>query len=138
MRLRRKKVAFNQKLVIDSIGAGIVVGLAPTLLNRFLFEENPISGMTATAAGVAANWFLAQMLGRPDMANVGIGIGLVQFIEPLVNELTGLGEPLQSLPEPAMAGASQVANTDLSDYGRLDAYIGSPSQMSYANYNDSY
>lgn len=145
MRRSRKKLAFNQKLVIDTIGAGIMVGLAPTLLNRFLFSSNPISGMTATAAGVAANWFLAQMLGRPDMANAGIGFGLVKFVEPVANDLLGLGKPIESLPvvaptKPAIAGAPQqeVQMYALDEYGRLNEYISQPRQMNYQAYTDSY
>lgn len=142
MRRSRKKLAFNQKLVIDTIGAGIMVGLAPTLLNRFLFSSNPISGMTATAAGVAANWFLAQMLGRPDMANAGIGFGLVKFVEPVANDLLGLGKPIESLAvppsKPVGAIAQDVQMYALDDYGRLNEYISQPRQMNYQMYTDSY
>jgi len=142
MRLRRKKVAFNQKLVIDSIGAGVVVSLAPDLLNRYFFSSQPISGMTGTAAGVGVNYLLAQFMGRPEMANVGIGIGLVQFLKPFIDQLLGTGYPMAMLPasvKPIAGIQPAVKHPDeLADYGRLEAYIGSPSQMAYSNYSDSY
>lgn len=142
MRLRRSKVRFNQKLVIDSIGAGIVVNLAPDLLNRFLFSANPISGMTGTAAGVAVNYLLAQFMNRPDMANVGIGVGLVQFVKPIIDQMLGTGSPVTMLPAAsvspgAMAPVQAVtADYGLAGYGRLNEYVGSPRVMT--DYSDSY
>lgn len=144
MRIRRKKIAFNQKLVLDSIVAGIVVSLAPDLLNRYLFQSNPISGMTGTAAGVGVNYLLAQYMGRPDMANAGIGFGLVQFVKPIVDQVIGIGSPVQMLPAGATAQAMPMVDVQsaiyngMADYGRLNEYISEPRKMHYSNYQDSY
>ena len=134
MKRTRKKVQFNQNLVLDSIGALLIVLKIPELANRFLFASNPVTGLTATAVGVGANYLLAQMVGRPDMANVGIGAGAVAIVSPMIDELIGMGKPLTSLPMNNVPGVSPGAMlpnvTDVShsieDFITLNDYINNP------------
>src|SRR5690554_7376578 len=122
---RMKKVAFNQKLVVDVVLASLLVQKAPELLNKFVFSSNPLTGMTATAAGIGAGYLAGSLMGKSDLANASIALGAVEFISPLIDEITG-GVGLIAPPVRPAVNTS-VVPTRVADFLTLNDYVSDPS-----------
>lgn len=130
VRRRRSKVAINQSLIVDSLIASLIVQMAPNLINRFLFKENPLTGMTSTLAGVGAAYVYGMYMNNSNVSNIGIALGAVEFVKPMVNQL------LEQITEDSN-GVSDYAQ--LKDYATLRDYTNDPSKrLTLVNYADSY
>lgn len=139
-RRRSLKTKVNTKLITDVGLAGIGVRILPMVISKFVPLD---SSMVYTVAGAGATYVIGSMLKKPDMANAGIGLGLVEIVAPMLEEMIGgfvgnekvevvTGKPAisPSLPVPI----SQA----LSGYGRLNDYVAMPKKSSYWDYRASY
>ena len=135
---RMKKVAFNQKLVVDVVLASLLVQKAPELLNRFLFSSNPLTGMTATAAGVGAGYLAGSIFGKSDLANASIALGAVEFIAPLIDDISS--GVIGTMPAIAPTKPVNLVQTkNVADYLTLNDYVSDPTiKQSYDVYRESY
>lgn len=120
---RFEKVAINQALIIDAGIASLIVQLAPSLVNQYFFSSSPLTGSASTLAGVGAAYLYGMLMKNPNVANIGIALGVVDFVKPMISGLLpGVGDYAQ-----------------LSDYGTLNEYTSDPSQrLSLVQYADSY
>ena len=142
MRKRKfSKVSFNKNLIIDVIGASLIVQKAPLLIDMIM----PLDPTIKAAAGVGVGYFAGSMLKRPDLANASIALGVVDFVSPFVDSLLGGGSPVTTVPSSSVlqpvktGGALPVESERLSDYFHLNDYITNPSnRLSYNSYVDNY
>jgi len=86
---RFSKVGINTQLIIDAAIAQGLVKVGPSLLNRFLFPTDPLAGEIQTAAGVGLAYLYGMLMKNNNVANIGIGIGAVEFLTPTLMQLTG-------------------------------------------------
>jgi hypothetical protein len=122
---RLQTVAINQGLIIDTAIAALIVQLAPSIANQYFFSSNPVTGQASTLVGVGAAYLYGMLMKNPNVANIGIALGAVDFVKPFIQEL---------LP------ASGVGDYGLlKDYGNLQEYTNDPSKrLSLVQYQDSY
>ena len=145
MRKRKfSKVSFNKNLIIDVIGASLIVQKAPLLIDMIM----PLDPTIKAVAGVGVGYLAGSMLKRPDLANASIALGVVDFVSPFVDSLIGGGSPVATVPsssvlQPVKTGGavpvSVTAGDGLGDYFNLNDYITNPSnRLSYNSYVDNY
>ncbi|MBK9285055.1 MAG: hypothetical protein IPM51_12180 [Sphingobacteriaceae bacterium] len=138
---KMSKVRFNTKLIVDVIGATLIVQQAPKLLSSVL----PVSPELETAVGVGAGYLAGSFFKRPDLANAAIGIGVVSFVAPMVENLLGGGSGSVPPALPPAGGTKavldvmQVKRPALDDYLSLNDYTNNPAnQLTFSSYRDSY
>lgn len=147
MRKRRlNKVSFNKNLIIDVIGASLIVQKAPLLIDMIL----PLDPTIRAVAGVGAGYLAGSMLKRPDLANASIALGVVDFITPFVDDMLGGGSvaPVPSSSvltpvKPSVTGGALPgdveAQTGLASYFHLNDYVVNPAgRLTYDSYKNSY
>jgi len=144
MRKRKfSKVSFNKNLIIDVIGASLIVQKAPLLIDMIM----PLDPTIKAVAGVGVGYLAGSMLKRPDLANASIALGVVDFVSPFVDSLLGGGSPVVTAPsssvlQPVKTGGampSVVPGDTLGDYFNLNDYITNPSnRLSYNSYAENY
>lgn len=124
-RRRFQKVAINQSLILDAGIASLIVQLAPTLVNQYLFSSSPLTGQASTLAGVGAAYLYGMLMKNSNVANIGIALGAVDFVKPFIQDLL------------SPSGVSDYAQ--LNDYATLNEYTSDPTQrLSMFQYADSY
>jgi len=135
-RKRFSKVSFNKNLIMDVIVASLIVQIAPGLLNKVF----PIGESLVNLAGAGAGYLVGSMIKRPDLANASIGLGVVGFITPMVEDLVGGGSVM--LPPPAGGTTTSLnidpVRADLADVFRLNDYISAPLMQVNQAYKNSY
>ena len=142
-RPRMSKVGFNTQLIIDVIGAKIIVEQLPRLLAGII----PLDPMLQTVAGVGGGYVAGSMLKRPNLANASIAIGALEFITPMIDNLLGTGIPPQggtvaALPpikpgkRPNIEPVYKMPVVD--DFLRLNDYVSGWSDQSNQVYSNSY
>lgn len=99
-----RKVAFNTKLIMDVIGASLIVQKAPALLNAIV----PIDPSLRAVAGVGIGYFAGKMFNRSDLANASIALGAVDFVSPFIDDLLGTFEMQQLTPGTSPSGGANV------------------------------
>jgi len=134
-----KKVAFNQGLIVDVALASLIVQKGPELLNRFVFSGSPLTGMTATLAGVGVGYLAGSFMGKNNLANAAIALGAVEVVSPLIDDLVGgVSMPKELVggvaPKPAYLPAAQ----SIADYYSLNDYVMVPSPRQYDDYRSAY
>ena len=141
MKKRFSKVGFNKSLIIDVIGASLIVQKAPMLVDMVVQLDPSIRALAGVGLGYAAG----SLLKRPGLANASIGLGVVDFISPMVDDLLGGGGsqpikpniPSSSVQVPVKTGAP--TSQALESYFNLNDYIDNPSnRLNYADYSMSY
>jgi hypothetical protein len=116
---RFAKVGINQSLIIDAGIASLIVQLAPGLVNQLLFSSSPLTGQASTLAGVGAAYLYGMLMNNPNVSNIGIALGAVDFVKPFIQQL--------------------LPSDGVGDYAALSEYTGDPSQrLSLVQYADSY
>jgi len=123
-RRRFSKVGLNQALIMDAGIAALIVRLFPSLVNQYLFSSSPLTGQASTLAGVGAAYLYGMLMKNPNVANIGIALGAVEFVQPFIAGLlpSGLGD----------YGL-------LNDYGTLQEYTSDPSKrLTHVQYAESY
>lgn len=142
MRKRKfSKVSFNKNLIIDVIGASLIVQKAPLLIDMIM----PLDPTIKAVAGVGVGYLAGSMLKRPDLANASIALGVVDFVSPFVDSLLGGGTPIVTAPSSSVlqpvktGGALPAPGEALGDYFNLNDYITNPSnRLGYNSYVDNY
>lgn len=154
-RKRTSKFGFNTHLMLDIIGASLIVQKAPALIDSIIQLPEQIKAF----AGAGAGYLLGTFLKRSDLANASIALGVVDFVSPMVDQVigsTGLMPPSSSVMIPVTTGngnagvitaggAGVMISPDgtkpgLSDYMSLNDYIKNPSTSAqdYSAYSNSY
>jgi len=141
-RKRSLKTKLNTKLITDVGLAGIGVRLLPMVISKFVPLDSPT---IYTVAGAGGTYVVGSLLKKPDMANAGIGLGIVEIIAPMLEEMIGgfVGSgatPTANLPvSPVPPTKSLVTGAvDLAGYGRLNDYVSAPERSSYWDYRSAY
>ena len=144
MRRRRKITArINTKLLMDVIFASLIVQKAPALIAGFI----PMDPMVTKIAGIGAGWITGQVANRPDISNLSLGLGLLDFVNPMIDQVIGAGTlPWENLPSvnPVTSGTTKIMGVPkkyqtVSDFINLNDYTRDPSsRQSYAVYQGSY
>lgn len=138
-RKRFNKVKFNQNLIMDVIGASLIVQIAPGLITKLF----PVGEGLFNLVGAGAGYLVGSMIKRPNLANASIGLGVVGLVTPYVNDLIGGGvSPLVSVPGssnmvPVIPGGDPV-RADLADVFRLNDYVSAPLMQVNQAYKNSY
>lgn len=137
MRKRFKKVGFNTKLIVDVVGASLIVQQAPKLIDMIV----PLDPTIRAIAGVGAGYLAGSMLNRPDLANASIALGAVEFIAPMVENIFGGSTPM--LPPAGGTKAVPMTNAQklvkVEDFLSLNEYVNTPNfNQQYIDYAGSY
>ena len=116
---RFSKVGLNQGLIMDAGIAALIVRLAPSLVNQYLFSSSPLTGSMSTLAGVGAAYLYGMLMKNPNVANIGIALGAVEFVQPFI--------------------AGLLPSGGVGDYTALSEYTSNPSErLSLVQYADAY
>ena len=149
MRKRRlSKVGINTKLIIDVAAASLIVQKAPGLIDMVVALPESIKAV----AGVGAAYLVGSFMKRPDLANAGIALGVIDFVSPMIDSVIGGTQTSQLIPSstgsgtvailPGSAGSAGSAIVDpsrIGDYIRLQNYVYNPAnRMNYDAYAGSY
>jgi hypothetical protein len=79
----------------------------------------------STVAGVGAAYLYGMLTNNPNVSNIGIALGAVDFVKPYISGLVGGG------------GVSDYFS--MKDYGNLSEYTNDPSKrLTRAQYAESY
>lgn len=150
-RRRTGTVGFDQKIVQDVGIAALAVRILPMVINNFF----PINQTLYTVAGVGGGYLTGTLLKNKTLANASIGIGLVEFIAPAIENLIssfggslynsgGMNPPLipmvsRSLPPVKQRQQPEWKMRQLDDYINLNDYTDNPSQrLDVREYKDYY
>lgn len=148
-RRRFKRAGFNTKLIMDVGLAGIATRVLPTLVNKFF----PLDPTLYAVVGAGGTYVVGSMLKKPDLANAGIALGLVEFVAPMIENLVGgitsspmVGAGTRPSLNPAIVGAPVVMTKALDDAIRLNdairlsdgSYIPLPIARSSREYANGY
>lgn len=143
-RRRFKRAGFNTKLIMDVGLAGIATRILPTIVNKFV----PLDPTLYAVVGAGGTYVVGSMLKKPDLANAGIALGLVELVAPMVENLIGgiTGTPMLptggTQPTPAIYGKPTVISKTpvaLDDYLSLNDYTSMPGvRQSVDQYRSSY
>jgi hypothetical protein len=135
-RKRFSKVSFNKNLIMDVIGASLIVQIAPGLIDKVFSLDPSIKALV----GVGAGYLVGSMIKRPDLANASIGLGVVDFITPMVSGLLGGGTPIVPGTTAGTSPALPMRTDEvaLEDVFRLNDYVSSPIMQVNATYRNSY
>jgi hypothetical protein len=134
-RFRSKKVSLNTKLILDVVGASLIVDLVPQLLTKVVTVDEKIG----TLAGIGSGYLAGMFLKRPDLANASIGVGAVSFLLPVLSNLIGTST---SLPSGSTGGTKALPpmpiGAGVQDYISLNDYVAGWKSQSKEVYKDSY
>ena len=143
-RRRFKRAGFNTKLIMDVGLAGIATRILPTIVNKFV----PLDPTLYAVVGAGGTYVVGSMLKKPDLANAGIALGLVELVAPMVENLIGgfvgtspmVGAGMTPAKlNPAIVGAPVVKAPSLDDYLSLNDYTSVPGvRQSVDQYRSSY
>jgi len=137
-RKRFNKVSFNKNLILDVIGASLIVQIAPGLIDKVVTLDPSIKAL----AGVGAGYLVGSMIKRPDLANASIGLGVVGFVSPMVSGLFGDGVSMlpagSSNMVPVIPGDDTAGAVRVEDFLSLNDYVSQPMAQVNSTYRSSY
>jgi hypothetical protein len=79
--------------MFDVILASLIVQKAPMIISSFV----PLDPMLAKVAGIGAGYLTGMAMKKPDLANASIALGVIDFLNPFLDQL--LGGVTTMLPE---------------------------------------
>lgn len=133
-------VKLNTKLMVDIVGASLIVQQVPALLQKWFGLDSTVSKIGAVGVG----YVVGSMFDRPDLSNASIALFATDMILPVIggilpNDLQVPAMlPAGKIPMP-MPPAKQVPAVSLDDYFRLNDYISTPGTSApFQMYRDSY
>jgi hypothetical protein len=115
---RFTKIVINTNLMMDAGVAALIVRLAPSLVNQYLFSGAPLTGYASTLAGVGAAYLYGMLMKSPNVANIGIALGAVEIVQPII--------------------AGLLPSGGVSDYAMLADYTNDANPLSLVQYSESY
>lgn len=127
----------NQKLLMDVVIASVIVDVAPDLINKYLFKDKPLTGVTLKAVAGASAFMVGNMLKKPIVANVGLGVAIGDFVSDLVKETLGTNEVV-TIPASYQSGKPAEIGGGVSEYLRLNEYIPNSDIAVNRNYENFY
>lgn len=126
-RRRFKRAGFNTKLIMDVGLAGIATRVLPLIVNKFV----PIDPTLYAVVGAGGTYVVGSMLKKPDLANAGIALGLVELAAPLVENLIG------GFITPGMKPSVQISPTGIKTYANASTPVPIHAGIAdYLNLND--
>ena len=143
-RRRFKRAGLNTKLIMDVGLAGLATRVLPIVVNKFV----PVDPTISALVGAGGTYVVGSMLKKPDMANAGVALGVVEFVAPIVEDLIGgmvaPSAPMQpitkgvSLPVPIVKTAAN--KVELADFISLNdgSYMPYPVPQSSREYAHGY
>ena len=139
---RRKfsRAGFNTKLIMDVGLAGIATRILPLVVNKFM----PLDPTLYAVVGAGGTYVVGSMLKKPDLANAGIALGLVELVAPMVEGLIGgmVGtSPMVAVKPSAVYLGPPLKKTQvaLDDYLTLNDYTDMPGvRQGVDQYRSSY
>lgn len=128
-------------MITDVSLAGVGVRILPMVISKFVPLDSPI---IYTVAGAGATYVVGSILKKPDMANSGIALGLVEIVAPMLEDMIGgfvtpskvVGAPVGAPVPPMGIKTSDVVS--LNGYDRLNDYVALPEKSNYWDYKGSY
>lgn len=138
-RSKRRVIGIDNKLILNVIGASLIVQKAPDLIKMFI----PLDPTVTNIAGVGAGYLVGVMLRNPQLANASLALGITGFIQPIVDNLIRGGTPpLSPASVPGIQpvkGIPYKQKNALTDFVTLNDYIDDPSiRQSYMDYDNVY
>jgi hypothetical protein len=136
---RFQKAGFNTKLIMDVGLAGIATRILPMVVNKFL----PLDPTLYAVVGAGGTYVVGSIMKKPDLANAGIALGLVEFVAPMIEDLIGgIGgvSPVPGIVKSPLGIAKIIERSPaLSDYLNLNDYIATPGmRQGVEQYRSSY
>jgi len=138
-RRRMSTVKFNQRLMIDVIMASVIVQKAPAIIEKIM----PINPTLSSVAGMGAGWVAGMLAKRPDLSNASIALGVVDFLNPIIDGFIGGTPMLPGQTKGLPVGMKKIPPVKkqrvFEDYITLNDYIDDPSTaMDNSVYLNSY
>lgn len=139
-RKKFKASKLDTKLMVDVIGASLIVQQVPALLQSWFSLDSQISKIGAVGVG----YVVGSMINRPTISNASIALFASDMLIPLIGNILPSSPSKQlpmtppapkSLPVPIMP-PQEIVSVD--DYFRLNDYIPEPAQSIYSDYRNIY
>jgi len=142
MRIRRKLTTkLNTKLMVDIIGASLIVQQVPALLQQWFKLDETISKVGAVGVG----YVVGSMINRPDLANASIALFATDMIMPAIGGILPSTPQTNLLPSGAPVAVRVPVNrtptpsVTIDDYFSLNDYVANPGQSApFSMYRESY
>ncbi len=83
----RRKNELDKRVLIDTAITSIIVQQVPSLFNKFFLSSNPLTGYALQGVGAAAAWLGGQLLKRPDISSMGIGLVGADILNNLITPM---------------------------------------------------
>jgi len=142
-RRKIRAVRIDNKLILNVIGASLIVQKAPALINRFF----PLDPNITNIAGVGAGYLVGVLMRNPQLANASLALGITGFLEPIVDSFID-GTTIPQLSPPSPMGMNKIMGRPVlrrdktaavEDFITLNEYIDDPStRQSYSDYSSVY
>lgn len=113
------KTKLNKSLMIDALIAAVITDLAPGMINKYLFANKPLTGVTLNVASAGAAYVLGGLIKKPNVANIGIALAGANMVSSTINGFIGGTTALVTKNE-------QVRQDALAEYVRLNDYVDYP------------
>lgn len=129
----------NTKLMIDIVGASLIVQQVPALLQQWFNLDQTVSKIGAVGVGYVAG----SMLKHPDLSNAAIALFAVDMLMPMIGGILPVAPVQQISQVPAGLPIGKVTKkvdtkAALTDYISLNDYIPAPFKQTNFDYRNSY
>lgn len=125
-----RKIKFKKDIMLDTVIASLIVQQSPALVNKFLFKNNPLTGIELQLSSAAVVYAVGMLLKKDSVVNIGIGLVGADVVNSFLGTSGLLGD----------MGLEDVVSID--SYGNvvdsLDSYVDSPETMEFSNYKNNY
>lgn len=138
-----KPSKLDTKLMVDVVGASLIVQQVPALLENWFKLDTTISKIGAVGVG----YVVGSMFNRPNIANASIALFVTDLVMPMIGGILpgGSSSPVSMIPGASMPPAklpivkTLTPKVALDDYFTLNDYVSSPGTSApFAAYKDSY
>lgn len=123
------KTKLNKGLIVDTLIASIISDYAPAIINKFLFSNNPLSGMSLQIASAGAGYVAGALMKKPNVASISIALAGSNLVGGMV------GQVVTPLLGSGSVKSGTAKATVVSDYFALNDFVSAPRKsMAYASY----
>jgi len=125
-----KKLKLNNKLLTNAIISALIVQQTPSLVNSFIFKDNPLTGYMAVGSGAVAGVIASFLLKKPEIATLSVAFAGADILNEVIGTtLLANSNPVQDFISIDSAGKPVFA---------LQDYTNNPEVMPTSEYSKAY